>query len=164
MNIPKEKIIDIRDLRIGNYLLYDWKIVHVTFLSMDIDDEYEESIGFCELGKTTNEKADWNRALCDKLDRIALTAEWLERFGFEFKGFLKVNDYESETQFTLRQNEENYTCSVVTSDYGGFVECHWRVRVDGDILYMRTKLEFVHQLQNLFYLLTGEELAIKELV
>lgn len=143
MNIPKEKIIDIRDLRIGNYLLYDGKIVHVTFLSMDIDDEYEESIGFCELGKTTNEKADWNRALCDKLDRIHISNEWLDRLGFEK---------------TIGISDVSYAKDIIR--VFNTEDVHIKIGYDNEYLL---PTEYVHQLQNLYFALTGEELTIKEL-
>lgn len=147
-------MIDPKELRIGNFC---WDVNTKELLRVyGLSDQIP-------VGLYAIDRAERILANDCQQGYIPLTREWLERMGFEFSGFLKVNDYESETQFTLRQNEENYTCSVVTSDYGGFIECHWRFRVDGDILYMRTRLEFVHQLQNLFYLLTGEELTIKEL-
>ena len=150
MNIPSEKIIDIRELRIGNYLLYDGKIVHVTLLSMDIDDEYEESIGFCELGKTTNEKADWNRALCDKLDRIPLRPEWLDRLGVSFGKGLGYG-YPFAENFNLYLTQRPWNA----------VECTVMQYSEGDELLQHIK--YVHQLQNLYFSLTGEELTIKEL-
>lgn len=126
MNIPKEKIIDIRDLRIGNYLLYDGKIVHVTFLSMDIDDEYEESIGFCELGKTTNEKADWNRALCDKMDRIPMTPDWLNKLDIKFsEGFGYSYPFAENFNLYLTKRELNSVeCTVMQYAEGDEILAH----------------------------------------
>lgn len=154
MNISKEKIIDIRDLRIGNYLLYDDRIVHVTFLSMDIDDEYEESIGFCELGKTTNEKADWNRALADKLEPTPLSAEWLTKFGF-----VESNSYDKKVRHFRKDGFDQL------ADYGGQIIILPEVGFASvSCGYYENQIDcpYVHRLQNLYFALTGEELTIKE--
>lgn len=83
-------IIEPSELMIGSVLMYDGKPVHVTNLSLDVDDEYTEMIGFCELGKTTDEIFDWNRTLCDKLKPVYLSNDILSNLGFRFdrvKGF-----------------------------------------------------------------------------
>jgi hypothetical protein len=141
MNIPIEKVIDISELRIGNYLEYDGNIVHVTMLSLDIDDEYNEIIGFCEFGKYSNEHSEWNRALASKLDRIVLNVQTLEAAGFSIpeKGYLIWSDgkidihmYDDSGKFRL----ENYNGS-------------------------RVEIKYLHQLQNIYHSLTGKELTIK---
>lgn len=75
-------IIHPEELMIGNILEYKGKIVHVTTLSLDIDDEYQETIGFCEFGKTTDEICDWNRALANGLKPIILNHDLLKKLGF----------------------------------------------------------------------------------
>lgn len=80
--VDAKEIINPRSLRLGNVLQYDEKLVDITNLSLDIDDEYTEMIGFCELGKSTGETFDWNRALAGKLRPIPLTPEILEKCGF----------------------------------------------------------------------------------
>ncbi len=141
MNIPIEKVVEISELRIGNYLLYDGKIVHVTMLSLDIDDEYNEIIGFCEFGNYSNEHSDWNRALAAKLDRIVLTVQTLEAVGFSNpeKGYLiwslgktDIHMYDDSGKFRL----DNYNGN-------------------------RVEIEYLHQLQNIYHSLTGKELTIK---
>jgi hypothetical protein len=77
-----ETVIELRELRIGNLLTYKGKLVYVTSLSLDVDDESEDTIGFCEYGKARNEHAEWNRALYNDLKRIPITPEWLGRYGF----------------------------------------------------------------------------------
>lgn len=136
-NIAASEVIELKELRIGNILQYDGKYVHVTNISSDIDDEYEDLIGFCELGKTTNEISDWNRALADKLRRVPLSNEILKSFGFEIKEyFLQLNN------LTIKQT------------YDGF-------QLIGERYKIGTEIQFFHQLQNLYYSLTGEELKIK---
>lgn len=161
MSTPIEKIIELNELRIGNYLEYEGKIVHVTMLSMDIDDEYEEQICFCELGKNNNEKGGWNRAICHRLNRIQISPELLKKLGFNFSGILNINDYESEEQYIIRNDETNYVFGIVTSAYGGIPEKYFRFSVDGDKIYLKKNLEYLHQLQNLIYTMTGEELKLQ---
>lgn len=141
--IPQEKIIDPRELRIGNYLLYDGKIVYVTALSLDIDDEYEEQILFCELGKTTDEKGGWNRALAGKLDRIEITPEWFASLGFEETNmpFTDILGYAKRSK----------------SSFIGFTKQH----AGGFLIsapHLNFVIHFIHQIQNLYNSLTGEDL------
>src|SRR5688572_11860923 len=95
-------IIEPAELMIGNILEYKGKLVHVTSLSLDIDDEYQELIGFCECGKDTDEICDWNRALCDGLKPVKLTTNIFTNlnldWGFQYEqkkdGFsIQANQY-----------------------------------------------------------------------
>lgn len=72
---------------------------------------------------------------------IQLTEEWLLKFGFERRPWgLIING------LLFRDNIKN-PCEVLTLEIGnGF----------------RTEVKHVHQLQNLYFALTGEELTIKE--
>jgi hypothetical protein len=139
------ELIDPRTLRIGNLLEYDGKVVHVTMLSLDIDDEYQDTIGFCAIGQTSHEKSDWNRALVDKLDRIPLTHEWLVKLGFEYDA-----QHESFPIFH-------------TQSEGGIEFFDEQVQFVGrEMAEPIEHIKYVHQLQNLYYALTGEELTIKK--
>jgi hypothetical protein len=72
---------------------------------------------------------------------VPLTEEWLLKFGFD-KWFL---DY----GFNLR----GIICDI-------FYNVNTReLRINGDI---KIPIEYVHQLQNLYFALTGEELTLKE--
>jgi len=71
-----------------------------------------------------------------KINSILLTEEWLVRFGFTFNS--KFHLYENNKDFKL----------------------NWEfVLMDID-KYVRPN--FVHQLQNLYFALTGEEIVIKD--
>lgn len=77
---------------------------------------------------------------------IPLTPEWLERAGFEYAdGF--VDDY-TKQPITLYNNpfKEGWT-----------VENLFKQQITEDMLVIK----YVHQLQNLCFALTGEELTIK---
>lgn len=150
-----ERVIELSELRIGNYLYYQDELAHVTMLSRDIDDEYEDTIGFCRHWETTNEIASWNRSLVGNLKRIPLTTEWLEKFGFQWD----ENRYDGETLIVRRgclelhhdEDQPKTGYSIAIFD-------------DGNITYAGYEIRFIHQLQNLFFALTGEELTIKESV
>jgi hypothetical protein len=137
-------LLEPKDLRIGNILEYKKKPVWVTNLSLDIDDEYQDKIGFCELGKTSGEISDWNRALCGDLRPIPLTPELLEKAGFE-----QSNEFDDT--FRLGQFDLYY----------GKGYCEWTVDDRGDNEGTKPRLiKYLHQLQNLFFALTGEELPV----
>lgn len=80
---------------------------------------------------------------------IPLNEEWLVKFGFEYSAFysnykIKAGEYWNSIQFY--EGEWNYNSD--DSDAG---------------CYYLTTIKHVHQLQNLYFALTGEELTIKEL-
>jgi hypothetical protein len=81
------------------------------------------------------------------LSPIPLTAEWMERFGFKYEGgtgYLAPTNTE-HWYTTLRNGFMPNAIARGSVEKDGYVGCH-----------------FVHQLQNLFYALTGEELTLKD--
>lgn len=75
---------------------------------------------------------------------IPLTEEWLLKFGFVFRGIyyhfplndiFKLEQYKHKNSFWLRHGKESIDC---------------------------TRINYVHQLQNLYFALTGQELTIQE--
>lgn len=76
----------------------------------------------------------------DKFEPIPLTEEWLLKFGFEI----------NETYCSKKINKTNEFNIMFFDD--GWLLC------DCDI---HCKIKYVHQLQNLFWILCGEELTIK---
>jgi hypothetical protein len=76
----------------------------------------------------------------DSFMPIPLTEEWLLKFGFEWKNFALRNG-----KFTVRFQKYFY---VYLSFEG--------------VSPIQINLEYVHQLQNLYFALTGEELVVKE--
>lgn len=143
-------VIELKELRIGNLLLYKGELVCVTMLSCDIDDEYEDQICFVNFGKSSNEKGGWNRSLVNDLQRIPLTPEWLERCGF-----IKGGDYGFGIGYFWDHPQD--ICLVEFIDNGEF-------RLYGSEWTIGKDFKFLHQLQNLYFALTAEELTIKETV
>ena len=83
----------------------------------------------------------------DDVQPIPLTEKWLLNLGFEFNEFhknykVKVDYYHHSIKFY--QNEWVYSNDI--SD----ASCH-----------TITSIQYVHQLQNIYFALTGEELTIK---
>lgn len=79
------------------------------------------------------------------LSPIPLTTEWLERFGFE-----------THPNFSERWFWNHYGYSMTLADDGD-----WNVmpRVDDSLVVAYCR--YVHQLQNLYFALTGTELELK---
>ena len=91
---------------------------------------------------------DENKSAIDTLRPIPLTPEWFEKCGGKNGGekllFISMPKIKAELHFEMKPYG-NFV--VLKSDFGELVP--------EDIVY-------VHQLQNLYFALTGEELTIKE--
>jgi len=125
------------DIRIGNYHYY-----HI----VDPLDEMGEYDDVCQIDP------DDFRILtqfdCPEYKPIPLTEEWLLKFGFE-------------------EDNYNYVMGVHQQIFSGLMEFDFNERLNcwefsigscNDL----TRIQYVHQLQNLYFALTGEELKIKE--
>jgi hypothetical protein len=83
---------------------------------------------------------EYNNEHLEDYEPIPLTEEWLVKFGFEFdKG---CSYWKSEIELTKDTMEEYFTAF----DCRGFGLCE-------------KEIKHVHQLQNLYFALTGEELT-----
>jgi hypothetical protein len=71
-----------------------------------------------------------------KLDPIPLTEEWLLKFGFEI-----TKNFQTKDRFQTHKKD-----GIIWFEYG----------------YIRVELKYVHELQNLYFALFGEELTIKQ--
>ena len=81
------------------------------------------------------------------LEPIKLTEEWLLKFGFRYY----QNAY-------YAPDEEEYF--IINTKYGfNFISFS---EVDGSEWAIKFDIKYVHQLQNLYYTLTGKELEINE--
>ena len=84
---------------------------------------------------------DWDNA--SDIHAIPITEEWLVKLGFEIKEDRAVNRYwKGEFLYDLKDRTFNMFFSM---DEGTFF----------------IKMEYIHQLQNLYYALTGTELVCK---
>lgn len=151
-----QQVIELKELRIGNFLEYKGEIVYVSMLSLDIDDEYEDQIGITKFGTSSKEMGGWNRSLVNDLKRIPLAPEWLEKFGFELNG-------QHPNVWSKDWAKELYVDQIVGLEFQttGLLQA---MVMGNDWVAFGRPLQFLHQLQNLYFALTGEELTIKEKV
>ncbi len=82
----------------------------------------------------------------DAIEPIKLTDEWIQKFGFNYKDGAAEYGEERKNGVNLYIHDE---------DPGYF---HFRM---GNFEGQPTEIKWVHQLQNLYFSLTGEELIIK---
>lgn len=130
--------MEAKDLRLGNYVNDYGMCCEVTHLMLSRLVEINNS------GKT-----------CINLTAIPLTEDWLVRFGL-IKRY-EENQFE-DNGFTLDENGNKYYAWV---DDGVF---SLEIQTNGEIwfeLYSYYRhIEFVHELQNLYYALTKRELVL----
>jgi hypothetical protein len=122
------------ELRIGNYLQGKTRFVQVT----KIYSEHAIGIGSGDPYYVSGENP------C--LTPIPLTEEWLLKFGFLHS--LRLDDFmfkKGNDCFQIQPYKEGFSNSVLYND-----------------MEIVDKLQHFHQLQNLYFALTGEELTIKE--
>jgi hypothetical protein len=92
-------------------------------------------------------KGDWFKNTLTEIKPIPLTEEWLLKFGFE------INRQTKEENNIWRRNWEEGRFEVEQIGAGFFL---W------DNYCYGTKIKYVHQFQNLYFALTGEELKQQE--
>jgi hypothetical protein len=76
------------------------------------------------------------------MEPIPLTAEWLERFGFVYGPFnyVRRGEKDQRNQFTIDRNGDGFVFLIKESK--------------------KIPVVYVHQLQNLYFSLTGTELSL----
>ncbi|WP_146897252.1 hypothetical protein [Chryseobacterium lathyri] len=124
--------IDGKHLRIENLVTHNGSVFKIKKIS-----KYNVT---ADRGKG---EVDFN---IDELSPLKITEFWLKKMNFEFDEFekpkLKIPSELGYAKFELNEN-------------GIFL-------IDGDQSTIGKELRFVHQVQNLFFDLTGEELQISE--
>ena len=84
----------------------------------------------------------------DYINPIPLTEEWLLKFGFN----RHHDDYSNDVIFIKNvHNNTEFEWGVYPNELGSGIQ-----------IQNRKLLKYVHQLQNLYHALTGEELTIKD--
>ena len=151
------------ELRIGNLITIDNSVywlklrdipLIVTHIgqTMNIKGESSHSVGCEHINQKTNTYYETYSQFIENIKPIPLTEEWLLRFGFEkgnkvYKDAFSINLL--KTDLYLRK------CY-----YGGY---YWGFNLENklDCEFNDAKsVKYVHQLQNLYFALTGEELTI----
>ncbi len=133
-------MIAAQELRIGNLFIDDLNQLCIT---KKIDED--AVMCFCPNCK----KGEWSVCEIKKVIPIPLTEEWLLKFGFETDG-----NFEDKNEIILPNNEHDFI--IEFSDYTK--NYHY---TGGEGICYGVGCKYVHQLQNLYFALTGEELILK---
>lgn len=139
-------MINPKELKIGNYVAYEATTHVITELHTD------------KVLHRWKNGGDGFYSPYSDLQSIPLTPELLEQMGFEDYG-TKVNyPGETEHRFSLYNIIEGTSSVIValveSGDYKG-----WEFRIDHDTVYTK-ELNYLHQLQNLFYSIAGYDLCL----
>jgi hypothetical protein len=135
-------MLNPNELRLGNYVNYEQTSHIISELGKGLVAHYWH--------KRTNDEEYVSRY--EELKPIELTAEILEKCGFEKEDFFGYS-------------HPHLKCRWITSDFGDVILDRPFLRFDsiGRPPYICTDVYFLHQLQNLYFALTGEELIISNL-
>ena len=130
-------MIQINELRIGN--LVKWYDVSKVLELHSEKNKFDNVCIECE------ESFEWTEY--NKLEPIPLTEEWLLKVGFQER-----KDTSNFSNFWIGENPLTRDWLFVIK---GFKE-------DNDFFFMNGfhKIKYVHQLQNLYFALTGAELTV----
>jgi hypothetical protein len=145
------------ELRIGNW-----------FKTFEIDKNHGEEYFQVETLTTNNEgslgvgfrnESCWS--IIELIEPIPLTEEWLIKFGFE----KSIDGFEMSKDITIRNNNGWVKEMVFFQIDDGLCGVSLRDIYDSgekETYVIEIDIEYVHQLQNLYFALTNIELTIKE--
>ena len=119
--------MNAKELRIGNYFIEERSNTLIKVIGLDIDNTITFSGKF---------ETEW------KAVPIILTKEWLKKFGFEKKEIFKG----------IKSGVFNLNSFEIGMTGDDFVRNLWTVRIDKKTI---RKVRYVHQLQNLYFEITG---------
>lgn len=151
-------MMQARELRIGNLIVWNPKLIipEVTLAPMQIEvySIMQDKVMYVfpnienrvEPFEDDVAKMGMRDKLLAELEPIILTTEILERAGFTEKGGLLADKYFEKGDLELKQAGEYYQRILVT-------------KLNTTVFDL--PLTSLHQLQNLYFALTGEELEIK---
>lgn len=130
--------MDIKELRIGNYVKYNGCVVSVYAISNPMPNSNNN---FNNKGRVTLWCNGLIAANIDEIEPIPITEELLLKIGFKQCGYLFktlfIEMYEAEKGWHLHIDNERFETALSIT------------------------IKYVHQLQNAYYLATGKELEIK---
>lgn len=129
-------MLGAEELRIGN--LVEVGGTTVTVLEIDSIDKEDQSIMFAP--RINDEES----CTINAVEPITLTEEWLLRFGFDYKEGCYLHNHETAWESLTGSLKEG------------------KLHFYGNSGGIGQPLKYVHQLQNLYHALTGEELQLKD--
>lgn len=135
------------ELRIGNLVGVSWNNIFSTVIEITTDDVKLKD-GF---------------ATYNQLQPIPLTEEWLLKFGF--KKYPDCRDTFQQQYYDSFQFEIDRFTIISFSIVQGFphlVDCNYNRRYRSEENKKEHLIKYVHQLQNLYFALTNEELTYEQ--
>ena len=139
-----------QELRIGNYVDYFGKITQIDGIKRCSDGSF--AVEICEKRPSGCSWCEYAPIETPSLKPIPLTEEWLLNFGFELEAdegdikYFMNNRINRNYGVKLYDNEELY----IYHEYP--MSCEYTILQE---------INHVHQLQNLYWCLCGEELTLK---
>ena len=143
-------MIKAKELRIGNLLTHDARTCSVTSLIENGESNYDIETRFVKGGEVR-----FNSIIYVGLEPIPLTEEWLIRFGF-------VCVCDIDGIHTIRLSESLELCVITGSENETRIEKFIASEMSDMEVSILINTNYIHQLQNLYFALTGEELTIRE--
>ena len=136
-------MINIKELRIGNLVSSSLKITNIVYKvsGLDLKDSFNGLDGVITIVKNegiSNPVTVW----CQCLEPIPLTPELLEKCGFEYDNGREC----------WGMDRECIDINISPKEIGIEVDC-WENSL--------IKCNYLHQLQNMHYAITGKELEVK---
>jgi hypothetical protein len=134
------------ELRLGN-----WISNPIQDINLLVDITTLSKIFYDDNNKNINPK--------DKFQPIPLTEEWLVKFGFiEAKRHVHYFEEVFYSKSIIKDSPNHYEQLVISLPLGHIEVGEFNIEQS---YLMNIEMNHVHQLQNLFYCLCGEELEIK---
>jgi hypothetical protein len=133
-------MIDIHELRIGNYILVDDTLTKVCALQCG-----DIKFGTASLGFKKDEEVEFETADSRRVKGVPLTDRLLTQLGFKFHIYYKLWQHAKPERTATIELSSDYTA------------------IDFSHRPMLKHIKYVHLLQNLFYSLQGGELDFVKL-
>ena len=133
-----------QDLRTGNLVEYNGMYLPISSIKSPkpLNDEIYADKWLVELF----DGASWIDCTIEEIKPIELTEDWLLKIGFEIE---EIHAGLSEADFGHNPITQDFILTIKNTGSGWFYRNGY------------FKIEFVHQLQNIYHALAGEELTIK---
>lgn len=142
-------MIKANEIRLANY----FSTPNQPIFRIDVIDILTNN--YAKVGQYINEQGHPLTWYLSDLQPIPLTEEWLLKLGFEC-----IADCIDQKTFALKNRKSNYYYAVILDHEEIVLE---RKDINGyyTIIWDERYFQYVHQLQNLYFALTGEELKLK---
>ncbi len=145
-------MIDPKELRIGNWISFGDIYFHVA-----IDD-----IGTLQIRNEDGHIHCLGSDILQDVSPITIDREWLDRMGFSLTIDNTIEVYERILRRSYGLVKEIAFFDI--NDGFGVSLSDTEIGVKSETFVVDLDIEYVHQLQNLYYALTGQELEVKEMV